>query len=113
MSAAQKGRKHSPERVAINRASHAGQTFTSEQIAARCKPIGSTFVDYQGYVRVKIAEPNIWEREHRVVMAEHLGRSLLPTEVVHHINEVKADNRKENLQLFENQAEHQRHHEAT
>lgn len=45
---------------------------------------------------------------HRLVVEKHLGRFLLPTEVVDHIDGDTRNNNIENLRVFENNAEHLR-----
>jgi hypothetical protein len=50
-------------------------------------------------------------REHRLVMEKHIGRYLTKEEVVHHINDDKADNSITNLRLFTSNSEHTRYHQ--
>lgn len=64
---------------------------------------GGKYIDDKGYVRLLMPDHprNIkgYVYEHRIVIEQYLGRQLNPWESVHHINEVKCDNRVENLYL--------------
>jgi len=68
--------------------------------------LGDSAKGPNGYRLVKVgpiyegAYRNGWALEHRVVMEQSLGRSLLPSERVHHRNGQRNDNRIENLELW-------------
>lgn len=72
---------------------------------------GGRHVGTNGYVFVLApdhpsADPRGYVYEHRLVMEQSMGRLLTPSEVVHHKNQVKTDNRPGNLQLMASQSEH-------
>jgi hypothetical protein len=68
----------------------------------RCPPEYISMARKDGYVM-----------EHRLIMARHMGRPLLRTEVVHHIDHDVTNNAIENLMYFASNAEHKRHEGET
>lgn len=72
---------------------------------------GGRTTDKHGYVLIYMPEhphsnSNGYFREHRHVMEQKLGRLLLPTEVVHHIDDNPSNNHPDNLELFATNREH-------
>lgn len=76
---------------------------------------GGRFVNPTGYVMVMAKDHPDASRagymlEHRLVAGMTIGRRLLPTEIVHHKNGDKGDNRPENLEVLPNKREHFKRH---
>lgn len=71
-----------------------GITFDKNGYVLIHKP-NHPFKNVRGYVQL-----------HRLIMEKHLGRYLIPTEIVHHINGIKTENVFSNLCLFESNSKH-------
>ena len=61
-----------------------------------------------GHHRARRGSGNV--HEHIVVAEEVLGRKLIPSEVVHHQDEIKYNNSPDNLYVFKDSANHTRYH---
>jgi GTPase SAR1 family protein len=69
----------------------------------------------KGYVYVKapnhpFATKDGYVKRSRLIMEKIIGRFLTPEEIVHHINEIKDDDRPKNLKLFPLKAGHTKLH---
>ncbi len=64
------------------------------------REIGSTRISKDGYIEIKIAEPNKWTLRHLKVWRD-AGRDIPEKHCVIHINGIKTDDRLENLMLVE------------
>ncbi len=72
---------------------------------------GGIHADKSGYVLVHFpnhpsSNSSGYVRQHRLIAEKILGRPLLATEVVHHIDDDPANNSPENLMVFETNGQH-------
>jgi hypothetical protein len=64
----------------------------------------------RGYVVVLSEAGGRYVREHRAVAEKLIGRPLRPSEVVHHVNGDRSDNRPENLWIWPSHQSHAKWH---
>jgi hypothetical protein len=103
---------HSLERLKIPRR----KPMHKRDISGEKNPMwdGGTKILKGGYIG--IYQPNHpfsnsqgYYPEHRLNIEEKIGRYLKPTEIVHHKNKDRKDNRPENLELFKSNSAHAKH----
>ena len=76
--------------------------FKKGQKARNHKPVGSERITVDGYVEVKVAEPNIWKLKHRLIWEEYHGE-LSKDMMISFINGDSTDCRIENLVVLNKQ----------
>lgn len=114
-----KGKTQTPEARAKISAANRGKKVSAETLkrmseAQKRGGIGHKKRRADGYIAVYFPDhPHSGKEgyvmEHVLVMEALIGRHLAPDECVHHINEIRSDNRKENLALM-TKSEHMAHH---
>ncbi len=125
-----KGRQFSEEAKRKNRLAHLGkqgywkgkklskehrQKLSNSRIGKRSPNYknGKAFVN--GYVLILNRQHPFcncrgYVKQSRLVAEKILNRFLKPTEIIHHINNIRNDDRPENLYLFKNKSKHTRFH---
>jgi hypothetical protein len=77
---------------------------------------GGRSIASNGYVLIRVgiahhlADVRGYAYEHRIIAEQKIGRKLKRGEIPHHINEVKTDNRPENIEVLPSRAHHAAKH---
>ena len=65
---------HTPMNKGTKGMSKANKTsFKKGHTPLNYRPIGSERINVDGYVEIKIADPNVWKLKHRVIWEQHYG----------------------------------------
>jgi len=65
-----KGKKMSPEQYEKSKAT----MFKKGQVPKNKRPVGSERVDVDGYVMIKVAEPNVWQHKQKYIWEQLHGK---------------------------------------
>lgn len=79
------------------------------KIVYRNKLCCSLYINPSGHLLTRLPGVRRLRWVHRVIMEQHIGRSLNTTEIVHHRNHNPADNSIDNLELLSREAHTSRH----
>ena len=74
-------------------------TFQKGNRPANSVPVGTRVIT-KGWVKVKVAEPNIWRNESRIVWEKHHGTPVPKDKLLIHLDGDLTNNRIENLMLI-------------
>ena len=93
-----------------------GKEFPQLQGSNHCRWKGKRTKQNNGYIYIyqpdhPFVNKKRYVYEHRLVMEQKIRRYLLSTEIIHHINEIKDDNRIENHYLCKDTAIHSKLHQ--